>query len=81
MRADGCHEDGIYRERTVNGDTEIGSDYFDRWGRKVRKVYFLKKIAESGIILYREKTYSNGEIEIIEYCFNAKTLKWTKQDV
>ena len=75
MRADGCYEDGIYRERTINGDTEIGSDYNARWGKGVNRVYVLRKIAESGIILYREVT----DTEVIDhYSFNAKTLKWTK---
>ena len=76
MRADGCYEDGLYRERTVNGDTEIGSDYYNRWGRKVKKVYFLKRFAGSGTILYREET---KDTEVIDHCrFNAITLKWTK---
>ena len=79
MRADGCYEDGIYRERTKNGNTEIGSDYYARWGQGVKRVYILRKIAESGIILYREVTYPNGKRKVIDHCsFNSKTLKWTK---
>ena len=82
MRADGCYEDGIYREITVNGDTEIGSDYKTRWGRKVRRVYLLKKINETGIILYRAYLENTDGLNILnEYCFNSKTLKWTKQDI
>ena len=82
MRVDGCYEDGIYRERTVNGDTEIGSDYYDRWGRKERRTYILKRFNKSGIILYRDDLENtDGENKVIEFCFNAKTFEWTKQDV
>ena len=79
---DGKFANGVYRERFANGDTEIGSRYFLRSGRKVDRVYRLLRYNYDGEIRYTDKVMDNtkgGWKWLEEYIFNPETLEWSRQ--
>ena len=89
LQKNGRLEQGIFRLRYANGDTEIGSMYFwDRSGREEQRKYILYKDNESGNIEYRDQTVNNWILfyegiwrTSASYSFNQETLDWKKLDV
>ena len=73
IREDGLLADGIYKFKGYEGDTQIGSKYFCRSGRKEEREYSLGRNNESGNIHhYRE----SEEGDYLRYFFNPETLVW-----
>ena len=86
LQKDGRLEEGIFRYRYANGDTEIGSKYFKfRSGREEFRKYILYKDNESGNIQYRDQSkkwlYHDEWKTLAKYSFNPETLDWKKLDV
>ena len=80
LQQDETFEEGIFRKRYANGDTEMGFRYFHRSRGEKHRKYVLYKDNESGNIQYQDVIwgYSRSWIYQARYSFNPETLDWKK---
>ena len=84
LQPDGMFESGIYNIRGANGDTAIGSRYFQRSGREEGRQHRLYRYNKSGDIEYHDKIWGKNDTGwrwLAKYIFHPETLDWIKLDV